>query len=76
MPLLLLQTCDLFDGTVDKAIPAAYAIELFNNSTVVLNDLVDHSVDENVNLLLIANLKPRPINSYLIIINIWNTILF
>jgi geranylgeranyl diphosphate synthase type II len=40
-PVLVLMGCDLFDGSVDKALPAALAIELFHNFTLVHDDIMD-----------------------------------
>ncbi len=40
-PLLVLLGCDLFDGDPEKAGPAALAIELFHNFTLLHDDIMD-----------------------------------
>lgn len=40
-PVLLLMTCELFDGDIDKAIPQAVAIEVFHNFTLMHDDIMD-----------------------------------
>lgn len=40
-PLLVLIGCDLFNGDVDKAVPAALGIELFHNFTLLHDDIMD-----------------------------------
>jgi geranylgeranyl diphosphate synthase type II len=40
-PLLLLHANQLFDGTLDEALPAALAVELFHNFTLVHDDIMD-----------------------------------
>ena len=40
-PLLVLMGCDLFDGQIEKALPAALAIEVFHNFTLLHDDLMD-----------------------------------
>ncbi len=40
-PLLVLLGCQLFDTEVDKAIPAAMAIEVFHNFTLLHDDIMD-----------------------------------
>ncbi len=40
-PVLLLMTCDAFGGNVDAAIPAAHAVEMFHNFTLVHDDIMD-----------------------------------
>ena len=42
-PVLVCMGCDFFDGAVDMAIPAATAIELFHNFTLVHDDLMDNA---------------------------------
>ena len=42
-PLLVLLGCDLFHGNIEKAIPAAIAIELFHNFTLLHDDIMDHA---------------------------------
>jgi geranylgeranyl diphosphate synthase type II len=42
-PLLLLMSCQMFNGNLQKALPAAYAIELFHNFTLVHDDIMDHA---------------------------------
>lgn len=40
-PLMLLMTCQLFSDDLEKALPAAYAIEIFHNFTLVHDDIMD-----------------------------------
>lgn len=40
-PVLVLMANDLFDGEVKKAIPAALAVEVFHNFTLVHDDIMD-----------------------------------
>ncbi|HSG68569.1 MAG TPA: polyprenyl synthetase family protein, partial [Bacteroidales bacterium] len=40
-PVLLLLACDAFGGNVDEAIPAALAMEMFHNFTLVHDDIMD-----------------------------------
>lgn len=40
-PLMLLMTCKLFSDDLKKALPAAYAIEIFHNFTLVHDDIMD-----------------------------------
>ena len=40
-PLLVLLGCQLFDGDVDNAIPAALAVEIFHNFTLLHDDIMD-----------------------------------
>lgn len=40
-PVLLLLACDAFGGNTDDAIPAALAIEMFHNFTLVHDDIMD-----------------------------------
>ncbi|HXH19372.1 MAG TPA: polyprenyl synthetase family protein [Chitinophagales bacterium] len=42
-PLLVLMGCDLFSGTMEDALPAAYAMELFHNFTLVHDDIMDNA---------------------------------
>lgn len=42
-PLLTLLACDLFNGNNEEAIPAAIAIELFHNFTLVHDDIMDNA---------------------------------
>lgn len=42
-PLLVLLGCDLFRGDIEKAVPAAIAIELFHNFTLLHDDIMDHA---------------------------------
>lgn len=41
-PVLLLLTCDAFKGPIEKALPAAAAVELMHNFTLVHDDIMDH----------------------------------
>jgi len=40
-PLLTLLACDMFHGNVEQALPAAIAIEIFHNFTLVHDDIMD-----------------------------------
>ena len=40
-PLLVMMGCDMFNGDVDKAIPASLGIELFHNFTLLHDDIMD-----------------------------------
>jgi len=40
-PLLALMGCGLFSDEVDRALPAAWAVELFHNFTLVHDDIMD-----------------------------------
>jgi geranylgeranyl diphosphate synthase type II len=40
-PLMLLMTCKLFSDDLEKALPAAYAIEIFHNFSLVHDDIMD-----------------------------------
>jgi len=42
-PLLTLMGCDLFGGNIREALPAAYAVELFHNFTLVHDDIMDNA---------------------------------
>ena len=42
-PALLLLTCNMFKGQVKDALPAAIAIELFHNFTLIHDDITDNS---------------------------------
>jgi geranylgeranyl diphosphate synthase type II len=42
-PLLVLLGCDLFHGDIEKALPAAIAIELFHNFTLLHDDIMDRA---------------------------------
>ncbi len=42
-PVFVLMACDLFDGVLEKALPAAYGIELFHNYTLIHDDIMDHA---------------------------------
>ena len=41
-PLLLLLTNDIYGGDIKEAMPAAMAIEMFHNFTLVHDDIMDH----------------------------------
>lgn len=41
-PVLLLLTCDALNGPVKEALPAAAAVELMHNFTLVHDDIMDH----------------------------------
>ncbi len=40
-PVLLLMACDAFGGDTDTAMPAAHAVEMFHNFTLVHDDIMD-----------------------------------
>ncbi|WP_374164406.1 polyprenyl synthetase family protein [Arcticibacter sp. MXS-1] len=42
-PVLLLMACDLFEGSVISALPPALGIELFHNSTLMHDDIMDNA---------------------------------
>lgn len=42
-PVLTLLGCDLFNGKLENALPAAYAIELFHNFTLMHDDIMDNA---------------------------------
>ncbi len=42
-PLLVFLGCDLFGGNIQKVIPAALAIELFHNFTLLHDDIMDRA---------------------------------
>lgn len=42
-PVLLLMACNVFDEDVAQALPAAHAIELFHNFTLVHDDIMDNA---------------------------------
>lgn len=42
-PLLTLMGCDLFSGDMQEALPAAYAVELFHNFTLMHDDIMDNA---------------------------------
>jgi geranylgeranyl diphosphate synthase type II len=42
-PLLLLIACDVYEGNISNALPAAFTIELFHNFTLVHDDIMDNA---------------------------------
>ena len=42
-PAMLLMACDLFGGNLNDALNPAFAVELFHNSTLVHDDIMDES---------------------------------
>lgn len=42
-PVLLLIACEAFGGNVDKAMPAALAVEVFHNFTLLHDDIMDNA---------------------------------
>jgi len=42
-PVLCLLGCDLYGGSCEKAMPAAIAVEIFHNFTLVHDDIMDNS---------------------------------
>jgi len=43
-PSLLLMACELFGGKLDSALAPAFGIELFHNSTLIHDDIMDEAV--------------------------------
>lgn len=42
-PVLLLLATELFGGSIEKALPSAYAIELFHNFSLIHDDIMDEA---------------------------------
>lgn len=42
-PVMVLAGCDLFKGDIEKALPAAVAVELLHNFTLVHDDIMDNA---------------------------------
>ena len=42
-PVLTLMGCELFDGQLEKAMPAALAIEIFHNFSLIHDDIMDNA---------------------------------
>lgn len=42
-PSLVLMACELFDGKTEEVVPAAVAIEIFHNFTLLHDDVMDHA---------------------------------
>ncbi|MCF8219834.1 MAG: polyprenyl synthetase family protein [Bacteroidales bacterium] len=42
-PVITLMGCDLFNGTISKALPAAIGMEIFHNFTLLHDDIMDKS---------------------------------
>lgn len=42
-PVMLLMACDLFEGEIQQAVPAAVAVEVFHNFTLLHDDIMDHA---------------------------------
>jgi geranylgeranyl diphosphate synthase, type II len=42
-PLLVLMGADLFDDHIEKALPAAFAVEIFHNFTLLHDDIMDEA---------------------------------
>lgn len=42
-PVITLMGCDLFDGAIKKALPAAIGMEVFHNFTLLHDDIMDNS---------------------------------
>lgn len=40
-PAMLLMTCNMFEKNIEKAIPAAFAIEMMHNFTLIHDDIMD-----------------------------------
>ena len=43
-PVLLLLACEAFGGDVTEAMPAALAVEMFHNFTLLHDDIMDNAV--------------------------------
>ncbi|MCP8316751.1 MAG: polyprenyl synthetase family protein, partial [archaeon] len=43
-PFLVIKSCEIFDKDIKKAIPAAAALELIHNFTLVHDDIMDHDL--------------------------------
>lgn len=43
-PVLLLMACDMFGGSVEQALDPALAVEIFHNSTLVHDDIMDNAL--------------------------------
>lgn len=43
-PVLTLLVCDLFEGNVEEALPAALAVEVFHNFTLIHDDIMDSAM--------------------------------
>ncbi len=48
-PLLTLMACELFDGDLKKAMPPALAVEIYHNSTLVHDDIMDKAATRRGN---------------------------
>jgi geranylgeranyl diphosphate synthase type II len=42
-PVMLLMACGLFDGDIEQALPAAIAVEVFHNFTLLHDDIMDRA---------------------------------
>ncbi len=42
-PAMLLMACNLFEGNIRQALPAAIAVEVFHNFTLLHDDIMDHA---------------------------------
>jgi len=42
-PVFLLMACNMFKGNIKQSVPAAIAIEIFHNFTLVHDDMMDHA---------------------------------
>lgn len=58
MPRVLLHVNQLFLGDLEACLPAAYAIELFNNSAIVLDDVTDYYSPYSDKITLFKKLDP------------------
>ena len=50
-PILTLLTCDFFGTDFEKAMPAALAIELFHNFSLIHDDIINYLKNTNPNFL-------------------------
>jgi geranylgeranyl diphosphate synthase type II len=48
-PVLALMSCELFDGNVRHALPAAFGLEVYHNSTLVHDDIMDKATTRRGN---------------------------
>ncbi|MFO8054904.1 MAG: polyprenyl synthetase family protein, partial [Bacteroidales bacterium] len=42
-PVITLMGCELFDGKINKTLPAAIGMEIFHNFTLIHDDIMDKS---------------------------------
>ena len=61
-PILVLMSCDLFDGDTAKAIHPALAIEIFHNFTLVHDDIMDNAPLRNDTALKVCEGQQMDMN--------------